>query len=269
MLTCILGLTACGSDEQMNEIQESKIKSAEYRAEYIVNAFVSIVEDDIAQTWLDNYDNIELSKIFDEGMSAMLTQASGSYAAVAFESEGKSVSGALTSFMSGLEEMGGLVDTGEATSVVDGDTIVVTVPVTGENKNGAVELIFTNDLFLKMTSCTLNMNDTKGELMARAGLNTLLGMGTVFVVLVLISFIISTFGLISKAQDTSAKQSQPAAAPVAAPAPVVQAEEEELSDDAELVAVIAAAIAAYEGSGVEGFRVRSIKRSGAKKWQNA
>lgn len=269
MLTCVLGLTACGSAEQKSEIQESKIKSAEYRAEYVVNAFVSIVEDDIAQTWLDNYNNIELSKIFDEGMSAMLTQVSGSYSAVTFESEGKSVSGALTSFMSGLEEMGSLVEIGTISSAVDDDTIVVTVPVTGENKNGSVELIFTNDLFLTMTSCTLNMDDTKGELMARAGLNTLLGMGTVFVVLVLISFIISAFGLISKMQDNSSKKTEPVAAPAPAPAPVAQVVEEELSDDTELVAVIAAAIAAYEGTSTEGFRVRSIKRASTKKWQNA
>ena len=39
------------------------------------------------------------------------------------------------------------------------------------------------------------------------------------------------------------------------------AEQEDLSSDAELVAVIAAAIAAYEGSaGTDGFRVRSIRK---------
>ena len=39
------------------------------------------------------------------------------------------------------------------------------------------------------------------------------------------------------------------------------AEQEELVGDTELVAVIAAAIAAYEGSGsVEGYRVRSIRK---------
>ena len=57
-----------------------------------------------------------------------------------------------------------------------------------------------------------------------------------------------------------------AAAPKAAP---VVAEEEELADDTELVAVIAAAIAAYEGTSTEGFRVRSIKRAKTRKWQKA
>ena len=55
------------------------------------------------------------------------------------------------------------------------------------------------------------------------------------------------------------------AAPVAEP--VVEEEEEDLSDDMELVAVIAAAIAAYEGTSVEGFQVRSIRRANTNKWR--
>ena len=48
------------------------------------------------------------------------------------------------------------------------------------------------------------------------------------------------------------------------------AAKEEFSDDAELVAVIAAAIAAYEGTGsTDGFVVRSIRKSNKSKWQNA
>ena len=46
-------------------------------------------------------------------------------------------------------------------------------------------------------------------------------------------------------------------------------EEENLADDMELVAVIAAAIAAYEGTSTDGFQVRSIKRASTKKWQRA
>ena len=108
--------------------------------------------------------------------------------------------------------------------------------------------------------------------MGRAAMNTLIGMGTVFVVLIIISLIISAFSVIPKLEakmKKSGKQetAQPAkAAPVAVPAVV----EEELSDDTELVAVIAAAIAAYEGSGsTDGFVVRSIRKSNKSKWQNA
>jgi sodium pump decarboxylase gamma subunit len=105
--------------------------------------------------------------------------------------------------------------------------------------------------------------------MGRAALNTLIGMGTVFVVLILISLIISLFGYIPQIQAKFTKKNETVEAPK--PAPVVAApvvEEEELSDDSELVAVIAAAIAAYEGSAaVEGFQVRSIKRANTKNWK--
>lgn len=49
--------------------------------------------------------------------------------------------------------------------------------------------------------------------------------------------------------------------------PVVEEEKEDLSDDMELVAVIAAAIAVYEGTSVEGFQVRSIRRASTNKWR--
>ncbi len=95
----------------------------------------------------------------------------------------------------------------------------------------------------------------------KALLNTLMGMGTVFVVLVFISWIIGLFKYISPPQKQEIKRE---------PEPIVnnavaQIEEaEELLDDSELVAVITAAIAAYEGaSGASnsGFHVRSIKRA--------
>ena len=99
--------------------------------------------------------------------------------------------------------------------------------------------------------------------LADAGINTLLGMGTAFAVLILISLIISLFPMIGK---IGKKQPAPAPAKPAAPEVV---EAEDLSDDEELVAVIAAAIAAYEGStsaSGDGFVVRSIRkrRSGAR-----
>ena len=49
----------------------------------------------------------------------------------------------------------------------------------------------------------------------------------------------------------------------------IEKEETELADDLELVAVISAAIAAYEGStSTEGFVVRSIKKSNKRSWKS-
>jgi sodium pump decarboxylase gamma subunit len=100
--------------------------------------------------------------------------------------------------------------------------------------------------------------------MAKAGLNTLIGMSTVFAVLILISLIIACFGFIPKIQAAFAKKEEKPEAPKAPAAPAVvpaAPEPVEEADDTELVAVIAAAIAAYEGStNTEGFVVRSIRR---------
>ncbi|MBR6302761.1 MAG: OadG family protein [Lachnospiraceae bacterium] len=103
--------------------------------------------------------------------------------------------------------------------------------------------------------------------MSKAGLNTLLGMGTVFIVLILISLLISVFGVIPKIQKAQAEKKK--AAKEAKSANEVGIENavnqiiasESAEDDTELVAVIAAAIAAYEGSGsTDGYVVRSIRR---------
>ena len=160
--------------------------------------------------------------------------------------------------------MGAILSIGDVSSVVDDDTIIVTVDVTGELKNGQVELIFSNDYFAVLQSCTLNVDATFGELMTKAALNTLLGMGSVFAVLILIMFIISLFGYIPKIQAKFAKKEEKAAASAPTPAvaaPVVEEVAEE-ADDLALVAVIAAAVAAYEGqTSTDGFVVRSIKKS--------
>lgn len=263
MLTCVFVLTACGSDETSSEFQQSKESSARNRAEQVVKLTAALVSTDNVDEMLENYNNVELGDLFASTYAQYYSDAS-------FMCEGKAVNGALTSFQSGIESMTSITEFGTPTSVVDDDTIIVTVPVKGENGNGSVELIFTNDIYLQMTSCTLNLDETKGQLMTRAALNTLLGMGTVFVVLILISLIISAFGVIPKIQASFApKKAEVVPAPAPAPVEPVVEEEEDLSDDMELVAVIAAAIAAYEGTSVEGFQVRSIRRASTKNWKRS
>jgi sodium pump decarboxylase gamma subunit len=261
MLTCVFVLTACSSTEISSEFQQSKESSAKSRADQVVQLMAALVSTDNVDEMLANYSNVELGDLFASTYAQYYGDGS-------FTCDGKAVNGALTSFRTGMDTMGSITDFGEPASVVDDDTIVIMIPVTGENKNASVELIFTNDIYLKMTSCTLNLDETKGELMTKAALNTLLGMGTVFLVLILISIIISGFGVIPKLQAfLGPKKAEPVPEP-AAPAPATPVvEEEELSDDLELVAVIAAAIASYEGTSVEGFQVRSIKRANTNKWR--
>ena len=92
----------------------------------------------------------------------------------------------------------------------------------------------------------------------RAGLNTLMGIGTVFLMLIFLSFVISLFKYVPALVEGKKKT-----ASEAAPAPAVIAagsSEEEAADDGELIAVIAAAIAASEGTSTDDFVVRSIRK---------
>ena len=90
----------------------------------------------------------------------------------------------------------------------------------------------------------------------------MIGIGTVFAVLIFISLLIACFKLIQKWENgLKAKNDAPAPAPVPVKAaPAAPAAGPDLSGDAELVAVITAAIAAYEGTSSNGLVVRSIRR---------
>ena len=261
MLTCVFVLTACGSVETPSEFQQSKESMARSKADQVAKLTTILVTSNNVDEMLKDYSNVELGDLYASTYAQY-------YSDTSFMCEGKAINSALTSFQTGLEKLGSITEFGESTSVVDDDTITVMIPVKGENGNASVELIFTNDIYLKMTSCTLNLNETKGELMTRAALNTLLGMGTVFVVLILISLIISAFGVIPNMQASfTSKKEEPVPVPATPVAEPVVEEDEDLSDDMELVAVIAAAIAAYEGTTVEGFQVRSIRRASTNKWR--
>lgn len=103
--------------------------------------------------------------------------------------------------------------------------------------------------------------------------NTIVGISVVFVALLFISFIISLFKYISvfenrKAKKKEAKQKEEAIPVQAIENTVAQiAEAEELTDDFALVAVITAAIQAYEEANgnvsavANGLVVRSIRRA--------
>ena len=97
------------------------------------------------------------------------------------------------------------------------------------------------------------------SLMKTAAMNTLLGMGTVFCVLILIMLLISAFKLLSIFEKKPEKDEVKTSVDKAVEQIVAG---EEAQDDTELIAVISAAIAAYEGSSgsSSGYVVRSIRR---------
>ena len=115
------------------------------------------------------------------------------------------------------------------------------------------------------TACVLGLTACGSDLgskMTAAALNTVIGMGTVFAVLVIIIGVISLFRFIPIIQDKLTKKNAVQESADSAATQIVQAEEvTDVSDDLELVALIAAAIAASEGAvSTDGFVVRSIRK---------
>ncbi|MDE6971602.1 MAG: OadG family protein [Lachnospiraceae bacterium] len=172
---------------------------------------------------------------------------------------------AVESWESAAEDMGDYIGIISTDSDITEDDGIIRVTVEGSTRNAVVELVL--DAKKGITGISTNVEYTFKEKMGKAALNTLLGMGTVFVVLILISAIISCFNLIPgiqeklsrKSKKAEVKESAPASSAPQAAVPV----EEDLTDDLELVAVIAAAIAASEGAAsTDGFVVRSIRRAG-------
>lgn len=108
------------------------------------------------------------------------------------------------------------------------------------------------------TAINVEMVYTLGETMAKAGLNTLMGIGIVFMILILICLVIYCFNIIPVLeQKLTGKNKSNTKVEIAQP---VVREEEPMQDDLELIAVISAAIAAQTGASTDDFVVRSIKR---------
>ena len=170
----------------------------------------------------------------------------------------------MKSFQTALEEMGEYQSV-LGHSVEYNDSITIELELKGSQRNGVFQLVLDQEGM--WTGMSTHVVYGFGETMAKAGLNTLMGMGTVFAVLILIIFIISAFSLIGKAQEK--KPRKMAAVPKTEDKVEEESaaeEAEELSDDSELIAVIAAAIAAYESAvgsktvSADNYVVRSIKR---------
>ncbi len=187
----------------------------------------------------------------------------------------------------------------------DADNYTCTVYAEYANRNLEFKIYYTYDSAtqgLMPTAMSFTPEYTLGEKIQKAFMNMVMGMGLVFVILIFLSLLISCFRFISVAQgrfkkeesripegtgasvahaDTAVVRRSSAPKPAAAQPDISPdevlipgkdiAEEPimgEVPDDLELVAVIAAAIAASENIPADGLRVRSIRRVSGSKWKN-
>ena len=232
IIICMLGLTACGStaaDENLYVSNEEATQVIEYyglQASQLDLATIEMMETQYQQS-------MPYERMAVEGYEAS-----------------KEELGAITE-LKGIETNTLLADFSEGT---------IDALVSCENRDANIEIVVDKGT---ITSISFNPVYTFAEGMEKATLNTLLGMGTVFVVLILISLLISAFNLIPKVQAVFSKKPQKEGVKTKAVDNTIAQiiEKEELSDDLELVAVIAAAVAASQGaSSTDGFVVRSIRK---------
>ena len=246
MITCMFGLTACGGTvEEVDNYGMTEETVIQYANDLIdfVNYF----------TVTGQQQQIETEELVYYMMSSM-GEVPEEYEDV--------LSAAVTSYAAALPDMGDYQSVTDHEIIYD-DGILMNVTVQGSLRPAKVEIMLNEDL--ELLNISTNVVYTFGETMTKAALNTLMGMGTVFAVLILIIILISSFALIPKIQVAfSGKKEEKPAAETKVVQQIVKNEEvayEDVTDDAELVAVIAAAIAAYEGSGsAGGYVVRSLKR---------
>ena len=235
ILILVLSFTGCGKSET-TEYDQTRF---EQYAEFVVQNFEAMTTEQ-----LDSFSDMRDLQLDTQLMNAGLPV------------DGEDFLTMISSWEAAEEECGAYVEHGDWTMEVKNDGVSLTSEAKYENRDA--DIVFSFDEKGNMESMDVSAHYSTGEILEKAGLNTVLGMGTVFVVLIFISFIIYLLGYIPKLQEKLAnkdkKVEEKKEAPVqAAPAPVAAAE-----DDAELVAVIAAAIAAAEGTSTDGFVVRSI-----------
>lgn len=249
MITCLFGLTACSESAETSVMTEEEKAAVE-----VADSYVS----QIAGVYSQGAGIVEQYAAYDETLVPV------------FES-----------WESGMEELGSYEETTGHEVSIDGDVAVVNVAISGSNldpkgnaRTADVEVIF-NLKEMTLTSFSVNVNYTFGELMKNAALNTVIGMGTVFAVLILISWIISGFKIIGKIEASLArkKENKASATEKSVDNTIAQIiETEEAGDDTEIIAVISAAIAAYEaqnGGSADGVVIRSVRKVNRSKWQKA
>lgn len=230
VIACVFGLVACGGSS--NNSAPSEVELTEEQK----------------QQWYDSASQFVLS--MNEAIATGQAEA---------QMDDPIYGPAFSSWQNALQDIGEVQGIeGKSCSFTKKDG-TVTVRVKGSKHDA--DVVFTmesSDQGYSVTGITTNVEYSMKEKIQQAGMNTLLGMGTTFAVLILLALVIALFGKVVGGASNKSAASKKAPAPAA---PVVE-EIEELADDTELVAVIAAAIAAFEGKqSTDGFVVRSIRKA--------
>ncbi|MGN0318891.1 MAG: OadG family protein [Lachnospira sp.] len=266
MLACVFSITACGN-QQINAD-----KAEENQKEYIVSTYSIYFQAwaiDMIGYLNDNYDEAGTTQIIKDAENAISLMDVNSQGYIVNQ-DGINVKTIelYNSWNSTKKELGKLAqelslsDAKVEASNETGTLCTITVNAKYEKRDCTFEFTINDDDVCSLESGAINPTYTTSEKMAKAGVNTLIGMGTVFVVLIFISFIIYLLKFVNVIGNKEKNKEKEDAAAVGVDNAIAQivSNEEQEADDLELVAVITAAIAAMEGTSADGLVVRSIRK---------
>ncbi len=242
---CILGLAACGQDPKEEDYNGMTYQELE---EYANTTWEGIQAMDTAQMEAV----VEQIEGMPESERIRLLEAN----------EGMEEELALIKSWIGVKSQAGeFVGVDSFTVTSSGKSTTTDLILEFEKRPVLLTVVYRNR-DMSVETVTVDLVYSTGEKLQKAAMNTVMGMGTVFIMLIVICLIISCFGIIPKLEQKRKAKQAPAREPEKqAPQPVqVAAPEPELTDDLELIAVISAAVAAYSGQSESDFVVRSIKR---------
>ena len=229
----VFALAGCSGSDSGVEYDQAAIEEA---TEFLIT-YCSTADDTTIEQW---------NSLSDEQLEIQMAQSG-------YPFTGDSFLGSMDAWKAGVEECGAYEGHGDFTYDASQTELSVTTTAQFADREANLEIIYKTDVRgnLHLDSLTVSGIYSMSEILSKAGLNTLLGMGTVFVILILICLIIYCFNFIPKIQASfSGKKNEPAekkekpAVSAAPAAPAVQTAEQNPMDDCELVAVIAAAVAA-------------------------
>lgn len=250
VLILVLSFTGCG---QADTTGYDENQMAQY-SEALIQNFSSMSEDDFAS----------FQSMSELQLDLTLLQAG-------FPITGEDFLSMINAWNAGIEECGAFIGVDGFEMEVTNDGATMEADAEYADRDATIQISFDDEM--NMETLTVSAQYSTGEILQKAGLNTILGMGTVFVVLIFLSFVIWLLKFIPVLEKKFRKNNtvEETAAPAPAPAAPAEPVEEEIpaedeTDDTELAAVIAAAVAEYEGTSTDGFVVRSIRRRKSNKW---
>lgn len=200
VLACVFSMTACtntiSSDSAKTSLKDMKVN--QYASD-----MVQWAEDMLV--YLDQTSDAQIKA--DGEAAKTLSYVNGKVYVVNMQGMNDKTIEFYNSWVKTREDLGALKSIDKEDVRVSDETgtlCTIAINATYETRTCAFELVIDDDF--NLDSGAINPTYTTGEKMEKAVLNTVLGMGTVFIVLIFISYIISLLQHVNKSEQRNRQQ---------------------------------------------------------------